>query len=112
MVSPEFAEAAASGEGCRLGLPLPGWQERSVWGWDSAARSLFAQVYRNGEDDWYPPPGNRWITAPRYPPTGEPEVLAGWIAGAIGAADSEVLEAMADALGQRGARLRALAAAA
>jgi hypothetical protein len=113
LISPEVVEAAATGEGLRRGLPLAGWEEKSVWGWDSADRSLFAQMYRNGEDDWDPPPGNRWITVTRYPATGSVEQLAQWIAQATGAADSEVLLAMADSLGgQAGGRLRALADAA
>lgn len=112
LISPEVAEAAVTGQSMRRSLPLPGWEQRSVWGWDSADQSLFAQLYRNGEDDWNPPEDNRWITVTRYPATGSVEQLAQWIARASGAADSEVLLALADSLGASGARLRDLAAAA
>jgi hypothetical protein len=110
-ISPEIAHAAVSGEGRRLAMPLAGWEERSVWGWDSADQSLFAQMYHDGESDWEPPPGNRWITPPHYPQTGSPEQLAEWIATATGCGVRDVLTAMADSLGEQGARLRALAAA-
>jgi hypothetical protein len=111
-LSPEIAEAAIAGQGRRWGLALAGWDRLSVWGWDSADQSLFAQMYRNGQDGREPPPGNQWITPPRYPQTGAPEQLAASIAAVTGASVREVLEAMADSLGTKGARLREAAQAA
>jgi hypothetical protein len=29
-------------------LPLPGWEDRSVWGFDNSRRSFFAQLWPNG----------------------------------------------------------------
>jgi hypothetical protein len=110
LVAPETAEAAMRGTSFRLGLPLPGYEQCSVWGWDAQMGTLFAQVYSNGEDSRDEP--RIWITSPRYPATGLPEVLAEWIATAAGCADSEVLAAMAESLGDSGARLRKMAAAA
>jgi hypothetical protein len=111
-ISPEIAAAAIAGDGMRRALWLPGWEHKSVWGWDSGDQSLFAQLYRNGEDDLLPPAGKLWVSPPSYPQTGSPEQLAEWIAAATGAGVREVLAAMAESLGEQGARLRALAAAA
>jgi hypothetical protein len=112
-ISPEIAAAAIAGHGMRRALWLPGWEHKSVWGWDSGDQSLFAQLYRNGEDDLLPPAGKLWVSPPRYPQTGTTEVLAGWIAAAAGEDKAAVLRAMAESLGdQDGARLRELAAAA
>jgi hypothetical protein len=111
-ISPEIAAAAIAGHGMRRALWLPGWEHKSVWGWDSGDQSLFAQLYRNGEDDLLPPAGKLWVSPPRYPRTGTTEILAGWIASAAGAPVRDVLTAMADSLGDRGQRLRLVAAAA
>jgi hypothetical protein len=110
LVAPETAEAAMRGTSFRLALPLAGYEKASVWGWDAQMGTLFAQVYSNGENSRDEP--RIWITPPRYPATGLPEVLAEWIATATVRADSEVLTAMAESLGDRGARLREMSAAA
>lgn len=34
----------------RSALLLPGWGERSIWGWDGATGSMFAQLWPNGSD--------------------------------------------------------------
>lgn len=52
---------------------IEGWQERSVWGWDGATRSFYAQLWRNGSPKDAPP--EIWldgVTDP-YP---RPECLA------------------------------------
>ena len=109
-ISPEIAAAAIAGHGMRRALWLPGWEHKSVWGWDSGDQSLFAQLYRNGEDDLLPPAGKLWVSPPRYPQTGTAEVLAERIAAAAGEDKAAVLRAMAESLGdQDGARLRELA---
>lgn len=112
-ISPEIALAVSRGHSMNRALWLPGWERKSTWGWDRADQSLFAQLYRNGEDDLLPPAGKLWVTPLRYPRTGTTEVLAGWIAEATGEDTAAVLRAMATSLGDEdGARLRALAAAA
>ena len=39
------------GGGGREALDLPGWDERSIWGWDPPDACYFAQLWRNDEDD-------------------------------------------------------------
>jgi hypothetical protein len=36
-------------------LPLDGWDQASIWGWDDAANSLFAELWRNTDDPAKPP---------------------------------------------------------
>ncbi len=36
-------------------LPLDGWDHASIWGWDEAADSLFADLWRNTDDSDKPP---------------------------------------------------------
>jgi hypothetical protein len=31
-------------------LPLDGWDQASIWGWDETANSLFAALWRNADD--------------------------------------------------------------
>jgi hypothetical protein len=84
----------------RRGLDLDGWGDLSVWGWDSQAGTLFAQLWRDrpdddedeDEDDERP---DVWITPPAWEATGQPTVLAGWIAEATGRPMVAVLRAMA-----------------
>lgn len=106
LVSPEAVYMRQIG---KAPLNLPGWERYSTWGWDSRDGELYAQLYRNSDDPRDMP--RVWIsTAAGWPQsTAVPEVLAGWIARATGAADSGVLAALADSLGDRGARLRELA---
>jgi hypothetical protein len=108
LVSPEAVYMQRIG---RAPLSLPGWERFSIWGWDRRDGELYAQLYRNSDDPRGMP--RVWIsTSAGWPrSTASPEILAGWIARAIGAADSEVLAALADSLGSHGARLRELAAA-
>jgi hypothetical protein len=51
-------------------LPLPGWDDHSVWGWDPGLNCLYAQLWRNGnnpeesDDDpdvWLMPPEIRTL---------------------------------------------------
>lgn len=38
-----------------LPLPLEGWDQASVWGWDETAGSLYARLQRNTDDPASPP---------------------------------------------------------
>lgn len=44
---------------------IPGWQQRSVWGWDPAVGSLYARLWQNIDHD----------TAPRYEVDGRAQIL-------------------------------------
>jgi hypothetical protein len=82
----------------RRGLDLDGWGDLSVWGWDSQAGTLFAQLWRDRPDDDEDENDERpdiWITPPAWGATGQPTVLAGWIAEATGRPMAAVLRAMA-----------------
>lgn len=95
-------------ESWRRALPLPGWEQASVWGWDIAEGSLFAQLYLNGDDGGDEP--RIWITTlAGWPATRDPQVLAEWISDAIGSSMAAALLALADqAPGEMGEQLRAL----
>jgi hypothetical protein len=47
--------------GGREALDLPGWDERSIWGWDPPAASYFAQLWRNRGDEDSPDEPDIWI---------------------------------------------------
>jgi hypothetical protein len=83
----------------RRPLDLDGWGDRSVWGWDSQAGSLFAQLWcdsdEDDDDDGEP---EAWISPPTWEPTGELADLARRIAVTTGQPVSAVLEAMAQAV--------------
>ena len=36
-------------------LPLDGWDRTSIWGWDETTGSLYAHLWRNGDDAAKPP---------------------------------------------------------
>ena len=36
-------------------LPLDGWEHASLWGWDETTGSLYAHLWRNGDDPAKPP---------------------------------------------------------
>jgi hypothetical protein len=38
-----------------MNLPLKGWDQASIWGWDETANSLFANLWRNTDDPAKPP---------------------------------------------------------
>jgi hypothetical protein len=83
----------------RCGLDLDGWGVLSVWGWDSQAGTLFAQLWRDrgdedevDEDDEDP---DIWISPPAWVVTDQPLVLANWVAEATGSRLTAVLTAMA-----------------
>ena len=39
----------------RYALPLQGYENASIWGYDSQDMSYFAQLWRNGSDSWNDP---------------------------------------------------------
>ncbi len=86
----------------RRGLDLDGWSDLSVWGWDSQASTLFAQLWRDrddedqdGDDDERP---DIWITPPAWEATDQPVVLASWIADVTYSPLIAVLTAMAQSV--------------
>jgi hypothetical protein len=81
-------------------LDLDGWGDLSVWGWDGQAGTLFAQLWRDrdDEDDDYDERPEIWITPPAWEVTSQPAVLARWIADATGSPLAKVLKAMARSL--------------
>jgi mRNA-degrading endonuclease toxin of MazEF toxin-antitoxin module len=95
----------------RRGLDLAGWGDLSVWGWDSHAGSLFAQLWRDRDDEAEDEDDDRpdiWITPPAWEATSQPVILAGWIAQATGSPLATVLTAMAQSIpGQIGKALMA-----
>ena len=84
-------------------LDLDGWGDLSVWGWDSQAGTLFAQLWRDRDDDEddqdeNDQPPDIWITPPTWDATGQPAILARWIAEATGSPVTAVLTAMAESV--------------
>jgi hypothetical protein len=82
----------------RRGLDLDGWGDLSVWGWDSQAGTLFAQLWRDrdGDDEEdYDERPEIWITPPAWHATDQPAILARRIAEATGSPLIAVLAAMA-----------------
>jgi hypothetical protein len=73
-------------------LMLEGWDDQSIWGYDSGTASHFAQLTRNGNSDAAGP--DVWITPPNSPVLLEPAQLAGLIAQATGHPIPTVVEAM------------------
>ncbi|MFE7869442.1 hypothetical protein ACFUYE_03735 [Micromonospora humida] len=61
---------------------IDGWDHRSTWGWDVGARSLYAQLIRNGNSDDNGP--DVWIAPPTTPQILLPETLAKAIARVTG----------------------------
>lgn len=75
---------------------LDGWDQHSIWGWDSSIPSYYAQLTRNGNSDDNGP--DIWITPPVYPQMMLPETLAAAIAAATGADLNTVQTAMNESL--------------
>jgi hypothetical protein len=104
-VSREVGEMRDSGR-TRLPLYLPGWDQRSTWGWDDGQMTLFAQLWVNGDDSDEP---GYWLTPGQdWTHIGHVEILAARIAGITAISERTVLLAMAEEL-PAPERLRALA---
>ncbi len=74
-------------------LPLPGWDQRSMWGHDPAAGRYNAQLTSNTRADTAERP-DIWVTSPYDPPVTDLDDLAAAIAVAAGAAVDDVLRAL------------------
>jgi hypothetical protein len=80
----------------RYGLPLAGWDDYSVWGYDGQSFSYFADLWRNETDsDEDPDVSVSWFTNRRE--IESPLALAELISARTGAATSAVVRAMAAA---------------
>ncbi|MGA2924437.1 MAG: hypothetical protein ABSG43_00375 [Solirubrobacteraceae bacterium] len=82
--------------GCQFDLLLDGWEDRSVWGWDTDGEngSYFAQLYANGKPTVNDEP-HVWITRDVQ----SLNQLVDEIANAVGAQrPEETIDAMADSL--------------
>jgi hypothetical protein len=83
----------------RRGLDLDGWGDLSAWGWDHQAGTLFAQLWRDRDDEDDDNEGDErpdiWITPPAWEATGQPVILARRIADATATPLTVVLTAMA-----------------
>ena len=85
----------------RRPLGLDGWGDRSVWGWDSQAGILFAQLWRDRGDDYEEDDDDRpdvWITPPAWPATSDAVQLAEWIGHATALPVAPVLKALAQSV--------------
>lgn len=82
------------GEMGPFALWLNGWDDQSIWGWDSPTHTLFAQLTRNGSSDADGP--DIWVN-PRKPVL-MPETLAKIIAAETGAELAAVHAAMNEGL--------------
>ena len=86
-------------------LLLPGWEDLSIWGYDTGLRSFFAQLTRNGNSDDDGP--DVWITpGADFPAVTSPAQLQALIAGATGAKAADVTAAMNHAVDRQGAPSR------
>jgi len=77
-------------------LPLEGWDQASIWGWDEKANSLFANLWRNN-DDPAQSPTIRIAPDEFTPAITIPETLALHIAMAVNRSPWEVTSAMDEA---------------
>ncbi len=81
-----------------LPLPLEGWDQASIWGWDQATGSLYARLRRN-TDDPAKPPGIRIGPDDYTPPLTCDVTLAQHIAMAAECSPWRALTALLDAAG-------------
>src|SRR6266571_4359983 len=79
-------------------LPLEGWDQASIWGWDETSGSLYAHLWRNTDD----PEGRPIRIGPDSftPGITFPETLAQYIAMAADRDPWEVIAAMDEACDQ------------
>jgi hypothetical protein len=78
-------------------LSMPSWSYQSVWGWDPALKTFYAQLVREGRDP-IDDGLDHFIAPPTYPRIADPATLAKSIAEAIGADIAQVRAAMNDSL--------------
>jgi len=77
-------------------LPLGGWDQASIWGWDETADSLFADLWRNTDDPAKPPKIRIALGEPTLTITC-PTMLAQHVAMAVDSDPWEVLTALFEA---------------
>ena len=74
-------------------IPLDGWDQASIWGWDDTTGSLYAHLWRNTDDPIKPPTirigPDDYTPALKFPAT-----LAQHIAIAVGSDPWDVLTAL------------------
>jgi hypothetical protein len=74
-------------------LPLDGWDQASIWGWDETTGSLYAHLWRNADDPAKPPTVR--IEPGEYTPAITlPETLAQHIAMAADCDPWDVIDVM------------------
>jgi hypothetical protein len=78
----------------RYALPLSGYENASIWGYDEQQVSYFAQLWRNESDSWNDP--DIWL--PGLRPLETPAELAYRIAARTSLGAGEVARAMAAAV--------------
>lgn len=77
----------------RYALGLDGYEDYSVWGYDEAGATYFAQLWRNESNgDGQPDSAINWFT--RRAAISSPTMLATLIAGRTSRSDAAVLRAM------------------
>ncbi|MEV5714739.1 hypothetical protein AB0L41_12640 [Amycolatopsis mediterranei] len=74
-------------------LSLPGWDYQSVWGWDPARETFYAQLVREGRDP-IDDGLDHWISPPTYPAIPRPADLAEIVAQVIDLDTATVRAAM------------------
>ena len=77
----------------RYALPLDGYENASVWGYDQQGATYYAQLWRNQSDSWNDP--DIWLSGMN--PIGSPQRLAEMISASTALTAAEVARAMAAA---------------
>ena len=77
----------------RYALPLDGYDNASVWGFDQQGATYYAQLWRNESDSWNDP--DIWLSG--MDPIGSAQRLAEMIAARTGLTPAEVARALATA---------------
>jgi hypothetical protein len=76
----------------RYALQLPGWEERSLWGWEQQDLTYFALLWRNCNDDDRPDFSLDWFALKRE--IDSPQLLARMMELVTGCTKTEALEAV------------------
>jgi hypothetical protein len=80
-------------------LPLDGWDQASIWGWDETTESLYAHLWRNTDNPAKPPPIR--IAPDDYTPAITlPETFAQHIAMAVDCSPWKIITVLDDIVDQ------------